>query len=318
MKMLELFIDEKIAGQSEKSAKVYISFYKRVKEYIPENKSPNEFTVDDYKLIFKKLNIKTVGNFKVVKSNLADYFKWLVSKDLMSNEQLEEFLKISFKDIDHIDEFALNYFKNFNELFTSLEKAIEIHSPDDKGEFDSLRCAVYLSWFGVTVEELCEVLKEDINKSTNSIMVGNPKREIVLPDKCFRKIVEYAKSDYYESKKFGRPVLTAVHYKPSIYLFRTCRNSQISYNQVMVMFKYVNRYFEITGKKFSCGKIYRSGIYYRIYQDEQDNGELLKHDFERLFVVFNKSDEAHKKNKKYELSSQDFIQYQEWKNVFYK
>ena len=84
------------------------------------------------------------------------------------------------------------------------------------------------------------------------------------------------------------------------------------------MTTYTNPYADDVGKRFAFGKILQSGIYYRIYLDEQENGELSKSDYNRLAKLFEISDvDLQIQAKRYDLSARKYVQYQEYKKAFY-
>lgn len=80
MTMLDEFLEEKTKEKTEKSAQVYRNFYYRVKNYFPENKSLSALTKKDFAAILSCLNVGTMGNFVVSKSNIKDYLTWMAQR----------------------------------------------------------------------------------------------------------------------------------------------------------------------------------------------------------------------------------------------
>lgn len=330
MTNFERFIVERTQNQTEKSAQVYRNFYNRLQTYFPEDKPPEQHTKEDFIHIFSNMNTKSVGNFTVIKSYIRNYIEWMVQQGNMTGQQLEDFLSISYGDIDHSNPFLLYYFKNFNELYSSLKQTIECHLGDneDDGEFDTLRCAIYLSWFGFTLEEICNIFKSDISPVEPIVYKGKDKVPIKIDEKCMDNIRDYATRESYRSRKFGKADGVEMRYKDSKFLFRSCKSGKLTPAQITAMTRYTNPYAEEVGKRFAFGKIYQSGTYYRVYLDEQENGELKKvfkgghrldeKVIERLARLFDYSEESLEKlSHRLELFSRKYVQYQEYKKVFY-
>ncbi len=319
MKILEQFLKEKMDHQTEKSARVYQNLYRRVETYFPEGKTPEQFTKEDFIWILSNMNTKAVGNFTVVKSQIKNYIEWMVQQGYMTTAQLDEFTGILYNDLDHSSSFLLYYFKNFDELYSILEQTIECHLGDNEedGEFDTLRCAIYLTWFGFSIEEITNILKSDISPIGSIIYKGKEKIPVRIGEKCMSYIRDYANRESYRSRKFGRADGSEIRYKDSKFLFRSCKSGQLTVQQINAMTRYTNPYVDEVGKRFAFGKIYQSGLYYRIYLDEQENGVLKKDDYDRMAKLFGLSDtDLNIKAKKYDLSARKYIQYQEYKKAF--
>ena len=320
MDAVSLFLEEKTKGKSDRSTEIYKNFYNRIVSYFPQDKSFNQYTKDDFVKILSQLNAKAVGNFTSAKSNIRDYIIWMIQNGEMTEEQLNNFSEIQYNDIDFSDSYLTYYFKNFDELFSVLEQTIECHlgDNDEDGEFDTLRCAAYLSWFGFTVKELTSILKDDVSYINSVVYKGEDRTPIRIGEKSMSYVYEYAERKSYRSRKFGRLDGVEMHYKDSKFLFRSYKSSQLTENQITAMTRYTNPYVEEVGKRFAFGKIYQSGIYYRIYLDEQENGELKRDDYNRMARLFGLTkDDLNIKAKKYDLSSRKYQQYQEYKKAFY-
>lgn len=320
MKKIEQFLELKTANQTESSAHTYRNFYNRVEAYFPEGKTMEQLTKDDFIRILSNLNTKAVGNFTVAKSNLKDYVEWMVQQGCMNTNQLYEFSNILYDDLDHSNSFMLYYFKNFNELYSVLEQTIGCHlgENEENGEFDTLRCAVYLSWYGFTLEELTIIKKSDVSFRDCVIYKGLQRVPIRIGDNAMSYIRNYAERESYRSRKSGRADGVEMRYKNSEFLFRSCKSDRLTVQQINAMTRYTNPYADEVGKRFAFGKINQSGIYYRIYLDEQENGELKKNDYERIARLFGISDtDLQIQAKKYDLSARKYVQYHEYKKAFY-
>ena len=228
MDIFNQYIEEKTEGQIKITAKIYRNFYNRLFSYISNNRELDKYQKNDFLKLLQKFNIKTVSNFTVVKSSIRDWIAWMSQKGLMTEEQVNVFSNIQFSDLEFSSIYDLYYFKNFDELYTVLEQVVELHlqGNEDDGEFDTLRCAIYLSWYGFEVEELVEILKEDVNFIDSTIYKKKNDTFVKIGYKAMSYIHEYAKANSYRSRKFGRSTGVEMRYKESEYLFRSCKSAK--------------------------------------------------------------------------------------------
>lgn len=321
MDALNEFLAAKTEGQSEPTVKAYENFYRRMATFFPEDKSPAKFTHSDFLNILQNMNATSAGTFTVAKSSISDWVQWMIERSEMTQEQLDTLAKIQYSNLDYSDTYRTYYFRNFDELWEALDQNIGLHLDgdfDNDGEFDTFRCAVYLSWYGFTLNDIVEILKSDISPADSVIYRGKERIPVRIGDKAMNYIRDYAAKESFRSRKFGKPDGVEMRYKDSKYLFRSCKSAKMNPNQISAMTRYTNPFFEEIGKHFAFNKIYLSGVYYRIYLDEQENGALKSTDFERLARLFGVPEEQLKiKTKKYDLSSRKFQQYQKYKEAFY-
>lgn len=318
---LNEFIAAKTEGQNESTTKAYENFYRRMATLLPENKTPAEYTHSDFLNILQNMNAASTGTFTVAKSSISDWVQWMIERGEMTKEQLDILAKIQYSDLDYSDTYRMYYFRNFDELWESLDLNIGLHlagKSDDDEEFDTLRCAVYLSWYGFTLDDIVEILKTDISNTDCVIYRKRGDVSVRIGEKAIACIRDYAEKESFRSRKFGKPDGVEVHYRNSAYLFRSCKSAKMNPNQITAMTRYTNPYSDEVGKRFAFNKIYLSGVYYRIYLDEKEYGNLKSTDFERLARLFEiPREELNIKAKKYDLSSRKFQQYQKYKEAFY-
>lgn len=321
MESLNEFLAAKTENQNESTAKTYENFYRRMVTFFPENKKPIDFTRSDFMRILQNMNATSAGTFTVAKSYMRDWIQWMIDRGEMKQNQLDVLTKIQYCNLDYTDTYKPYYFRNFDELWESLDQSIELHLEgdlDNDGEFDTFRCAVYLSWYGFTLNEIVEILKSDISPTDPIVYRGEEHIPVRIGDKAMGYIREYAAKESFRSRKFGRPDGVEMRYKDSQYLFRSCKSAKMNPNQISAMTRYTNPFFDEIGKHFAFNKIYLSGVYYRIYLDEQENGTLKSTDFDRLARLFSVPQEQLSiKSKKYDLSSRKYQQYLKYKEAFY-
>lgn len=287
VKDLEVFLAEKIKDKLDVVAESYVNFYSRIDSYFPTNKEPINYVKEDFISILSSLNAKTTTNYTAAKSRIRNYFEWLMVRGEMTEEQLSEFSAIQYDDLDFSNTYLLYYFKNFGELYFALEDAIacRVKECSDDKEYDALRCAVYLTWYGFTTSEMSALLKKDIDENNLIIYKGEKKIPVHISNKkAMSCIVDYRDSVSYCAYKFGRQV--ELKYKESEFLFRSYKNSSILETAYNSMVQNACNFSDEIGKRFNIGKIYQSGMYYRAYISEQENGLIDKSNPERVVQLF--------------------------------
>ena len=322
MSNIDLFIKDKVENvESEQTRNVYERFYKQVEQNMPASKIFAEYTTEDFVYIFRQMSIATMQTFTSVKSKIKDYVIWLVEHGEMTEEQLRDLSSIEFDDIDPTILYQKHYFKNFDELYITLEEAISdrIDDDDDGGEFDTLRCILYLSWYGFTSEEMRELLKKDIDYNNSTILKRRTGELIKVNNKVLNFLDKYAYSDKFTSRRYGREDNCEVMYKVSSYLLRTDRSAQLTNNGVRLIVSRINENSE--KKSFSMKKIYACGEYYRAYVDERDNGEIQSTDYVRLARLFKpelvSQEGKFTSTQRSLLGYKIFTEYKKYKQTFY-
>ena len=312
---LEMFLSEKIKNSSPSTAKYYTDFYKRVSSLFPTDKEPAQFEKDDFVCILTKLNARTVATFRTDKCNIIEYFKWLANRGEMTEEQIVECSNISYDDIDDSDSHRIYYFKNFNDLYSCLEDAISYKriSTEESDEYNAVRCAVYLAWYGFTLEEIVNVLKADVNEKYLIVYKGKDKVPVQISPKAMQYISKYRNSISYTSAKFGR--LVEISYKKSEYLFRSYKNEKIPKTSINTMLAAISEHHKDVGKKFAHGKIHQSGMFCRARIDEINNGKLNADDQERILRLFGYDEKKMSKDYARIKSNALWVDYQKYKET---
>ena len=321
MNNLDLFVKTRVE-ELEENKDIVINFYKKLGDSMPQNKPISEYNREDFVEIISNFNTFTTNTFVKTKSNIHSYFEWLMSRGEMSEEQLKIFSDIHFKDFNVTDSYSLYYFKDFNELYTSLEEAIKFRTEDDddEGEFDTLRAIDYLSWYGFTLEDLTNVLKKDIDRDRPIVYRGKNRISITVDEKCIEFLRAYAGTNTFMSRRYGRGK-SEVSYRRTEYLIRTDRSEQLNSAAIRAISSRINADSDEIGKVFTIKKIFLSGMYSRAYLDELENGELSKTDNARLIKLFD-SDNSQSKDKlspsdKNKVKNFRFNEYEKFKSVFY-
>lgn len=104
-------------------------------------------------------------------------------------------------------------------------------------------------------------------------------------------------------------------YVKSKYLLRSYRNAHLTLSQLSNVQSSTLKIADEHGKQFQWKRIYLSGLYYRMYEYEQANGEISRSDFEVLKAFFKVQDDLTPQRKTDLLRK--LSEYQEFKSYMY-
>lgn len=245
--------------------------------------------------MYSKLNQHSINGFITHKSKINDFAKWMYEQGYGSAELLHDISDLKYSDINHDYLYDIYYFRDIEELWSAMSLILE-----DRGtEFDTFKAAALIVWMGIDLNDLPDILKTDLDESNQSIIHPVTKESIEIPpvdlhDQIFYFLVNYRNAVSCDTKKFGGGVLPYVQSK---YLLRSYKNAYLTVAQLRKTSDPVN---QIAKEKevqriFQWNKIYLSGLYYRIYQYEQQHGSI-EHDMDMLnqFFVCNQKQTAQK------------------------
>ena len=324
--MIDLYLREINQGISEKTIKQNNNYYARLKSNMPDKKSINNYSKKDFVVLLTKMNATTKGSFYQSKTMIRNYLLWLLEKGEIKPRQLEVFNEVSFGDIDYTAFCSTHYFRNFDDLYKSLEESIWIYNgkEDETDEFNNLRCAMYLAWYGFTNEEIRGFLKSYINHTDNVIYKGKEQMPIRVDEKCHKLLLKHAEAEEYIAKRIGHSSgndSVKFVYKPSEYLLRSYRSEQYTESSFAFLTNGVNKISDETNRLFLYKKVFLSGIFHRACLDEIEHGELLKNDYDRLARLFmpnlTELPKTFSISQKTTLAHKRLAEYKVYKKVFY-
>lgn len=302
--LLEQYLDESSAMMNDDSRQNLQKFLIRFFNQKPEV----EFTSlvrQDFIDMFSQLKILSTVSFESYKSKVGDFLKWMYENKYSTDQQLREIRNVTYTDLDRTDYFDTHYFRDFNDLYNTMDKAFEGRGT----EFDTFRAAAILVWHGIELKNLPDILKRDVLDDEDSIIHPVTKEKFLLFPLASDFLAKYRDSNSYDSNKFGG--ITMV-YVASQYLFRSYKNAYLTFAQLSNISNTANRVSEEIGKVFNWKTIFLSGIYYRINQYEQEHGEIDRYDYDVLKKLFQKDCEKLTPNRKRNLS-QKYDEYLEFK-----
>lgn len=226
--------------------------------------------------MYSQLNQHSINGFITHKSKINDFAKWMYEQGYGSIELLHDISDLKYSDINHDYLYDIYYFRDIEELWSVMSLILK-----DKGtEFDTFKAAALLTWLGIDLNDMTEILKTDLDES-NQCIIHPVTREVVeippvdLHDMIFSFLINYRDADSCDTKKFGGGILP---YANSQYLLRSYKSAHLTVVQLRKTSDPVNQLAkkEEAQRIFQWNKIYLSGLYYRIYQYEQRYGSIEK------------------------------------------
>lgn len=248
-------------------------------------------------------SIMSMNTFDSFKSNIKRFIAWLCDNKYCSEELLANWQSICFSDIDRSDFYDRFYFKDYSELCDTIQSVFE----DDSSEYDTFKSAATLVWFGIEIKDLPNILKNDLNESAGYIIAPVTKRKIYLLKEAIMQLQSYKNADDFTSAKFGG---CTIPYAESQYLFRSYKNAQFTVEQLTNISAAANRVAADCGKTFQWNRIFLSGLYKRILDNENQFGEIGKANYDRLRCFFGESLSE-------QVLSQKYKEYQAYREYMY-
>lgn len=277
---------------------MYASLFNRSASYEADlDKDISSFNLKECMLLLVGLNPKSIGQVSVLKSQFNKYVDWAIANGTASKNYWslvpidDDFAKFAFTS---------RYIKDLNELTNVVDTGLS--TPYDKYVF-------YLLYMGIMGDNLIEIslLKDkDVNKSQKTIQTIRWKyNDIIEP--LFNLITsgggywQEAKPRDFDSPYFVKPFKT----KGKI-------GEPIGYQYVIRVFQKLHDNLSTANpdnkKNFTPMTIWRSGLFYALYQIEQTKGSIIKDDY--TFIS-----EAYGNNIAFNSFMRD---YELYKEVFWK
>lgn len=249
-----------------------------------------DMTRQDFIDIFSQQRILAMQTFHSYKSKMIDFLIWMSEEGYCTQEPLFALKGVRFEDISRSGYYDMYYFSDYDDLFHSMEITFEGRG----GDFDTFKVAATLVWAGIQLEYAVDLLKKDFDDETGTIVHPKTKEIITFQPIAAEMIREYKNASQYETNKFNGMVL---QYKSSPYLLRTYRSGHLNKHGISHYSVVVNQLNQDADKKYQWISIYQSGLYYRMYQYEQEHGEIGRMNFDVLEKFFNAGSDKELKRK---------------------
>ena len=235
------------------------SNYSKVLSYY--NKLPtmlHEMSADD---VLKEMNRNGTKSFYQQKAAIANYLLWLTNTygidvndlyyALSKNDNRQTFTFVEFFD-----------FQDLQKGIIDAETTIEANSTADR-DYNGLYCVFYLEWLGVSSDSFLSIRLEDVTELGKRVYIPAEDRTIEIDDETISDFIwEYKNTT---GKRLSERQKKITEYKQNT-LYRTTKGDEINKKTI---YNARNNFVSESGdKRFSKNRIYDSGRFYALYQEE--------------------------------------------------
>lgn len=321
-----LFLEELVQNLNETEATRLYNLYTTVFNKIEESeilleKEVNKFTIDELIDLFEKNGWTTLNVFRARKNHIKTYITWLNKKQniiLKKGEKLP-ISTVSIDSISGITRIRQLFIKDFEDLEDMLDTVF------DTDQYIMFKLMAYLSWFGFTHNEIFNLLKSDVDFSHSTISSWKSGHTVSnLPEEVMQLCKQCITVTDYTQEVDGKSLYFT--YKNNNYLIRTFNptsqavsdkqnDKPVTYTYVAKMYylwskfsKHLNIMNPHYGRDISLPRIYKSGMYHKIYEYEQAENIVITQAL--INEICRVSEDTGK-----DIFLADYLQ---WKNAFYE
>lgn len=305
--VLDKYIDESSFNMNDASRQKTRLVITKFFEY-KSSVAYNDLTKQDFIEMLSQAACMSINSFLSYKSTINDFIKWMYEQGYGTEQMSVDFAQIQYTDINRSAFYSRYYFSDLPDLISTMETIFE----DRGSEFDTFRATAFLIWYGMEPKEVLDILKSDFNEDEDTIKNPATGQVIHLSKDVSYFLAKYCNDDTFDSRKMGGRVLS---YVPSKYLLRSYKNAHLTLSQLSNVQSSTLKIADEHGKQFQWKRIYLSGLYYRMYEFEQENGEISRTDFEILKDFF-KMQSVLTPQRKTDLLRK-LSEYQEFKSYMY-
>ena len=239
-----------------------LSYYDKLPQFL------HEMSADE---IIKEMNRNGTKGFYPQKAAISNYLLWLSNNYGINVNDLYYGLcqndnKKSFKFVGFFD------FQDLQNSIIEAESTIEANSTADR-DYDGLLCVFYLEWLGVPLESFITIRLEDVTEFGRKVYVPAENRTIEIDNDTIAGFIWNYKNT--TGRKLCGNQKKITEYKQNT-LYRTIKGDEINKKTV---YNARNNFVSESGdKRFSKSRIYDSGRFYAMYQEELKFGQEFKLD----------------------------------------
>ena len=229
-----------------------LSYYDRLPQFI------HEMSADD---VLKEMNRNGTKAFYQQKAAISNYLLWLTNTYGIDVNDLYFALcqndnKKSFKFVGFFD------FQDLQKGIIDAETTIEANSTADR-DYDGLLCVFYFEWLGISPESFITIRLEDVTELGKRVYIPAEDRTIEIDNDTIADFIwEYKNTT---GKRLSERQKKITEYKQNT-LYRTTKGDEI--NKKTIYNARRNFVSESGDKRFSKNRIYDSGRFYALYQEE--------------------------------------------------
>ena len=252
---------EEYALQNSNYSKV-LSYYNKLPQFL------HKMSADD---ILKEMNRNGTKAFYSQKAAISNYLLWLTNTYGVDINDLYYSLcqndnKKSFKFVGFFD------FQDLQKSIVDAESTIEANSTADR-DYDGLLCVFYLEWLGVSSDSFLSIRLEDVTEFGRKVYIPAENSTIEIDNDTIAGFIWNYKNT--TGRKLSSNQKKITEYKQST-LYRTTKGDEINRKTI---YNARNNFVSESGdKRFSKSRIYDSGRFYAMYQEELKFGQEFKLD----------------------------------------
>ncbi len=219
--------------------------------------------------ILKEMNRNGSKSFYQQKAAIANYLLWLTNTYDIDISGLYYTLyqndnKKSFKFVGFFD------FQDLQKGILDAELTIESNSTADR-DYDGLLCVFYFEWLGVPLESFITIRLEDVSNLGKRVYIPAEDRTIEIDNDVIADFIWNYKNTTGRKRSGKQKNIT--EYKQNT-LYRTTKGDEI--NKKTIYNARRNFVSESGDKRFSKNRVYDSGRFYALYQEELKYSQEFK------------------------------------------
>lgn len=229
-----------------------LSYYDKLPQFI------HEMSAEE---IIKEMNRNGTKAFYQQKAAIANYLLWLTNTygtdindlyfALSKNDNRQTFTFVGFFD-----------FQDLQKGIIDAETTIEANSTADR-DYDGLLCEFYLEWLGVSSDSFLSIRLEDVTELGKRVYIPAENRTIEIDNDTIADFIWEYKN--ITGRRCSGRQKNITEYKQNT-LYRTTKGDEI--NKKTIYNARRNFVSESGDKRFSKNRIYDSGRFYALYQEE--------------------------------------------------
>ena len=239
-----------------------LSYYDKLPQFL------HEMSADD---VLKEMNRNGTKAFYQQKAAISNYLLWLTNTYGIDVNDLYFALyqndnKKSFKFVGFFD------FQDLQKGIIDAELTIESNSTADR-DYNGLLCVFYFEWLGVPLESFITIRLEDVSNLGKRVYIPAENRTIEIDNDTIADFIWNYKNTTGRKRSGNQKNIT--EYKQNT-LYRTTKGDEI--NKKTIYNARRNFVSESGDKRFSKNRIYDSGRFYALYQEELKYDQEFKLD----------------------------------------
>lgn len=237
-----------------------LSYYNKLPQFLHEMSADN---------VLKEMNRNGTKAFYQQKAAIANYLLWLTNTygidvndlyfALSKNDNRQTFTFVGFFD-----------FEDLQKGITDAETTIEANSTADR-DYDGLLCVFCLEWLGVSSDSFLSIRLEDVTELGKRVYIPAEDRTIEIDNETISDFIwEYKNTT---GRRLSSRQKNITEYKQNT-LYRTTKGDEI--NKKTIYNSRRNFVSESGDKRFSKNRVYDSGRFYALYQEELKYSQEFK------------------------------------------